>query len=216
MLVIVFLLDYCKKRKCFWISDWVMLVPLNAREGWFNFRSLWEKITSFACLLIWGLKFIFHWKAQLLIFSKSSFKLIPDWFISYTTEKSEVSPANNLGFELKGYLRHKTIFCHKVVLDMQLMNFFIWRKNHVLFSRYRDFCVFVKSADFKIRDLIMNIASSWSYAYVYFFWILSTIKMRLGQILVCYTTNISNIFLAESWRLENSSRLFSDFINMTI
>ena len=26
---------------------------------------------------------------------------------------------------LKGYLRYKTIFCHKVVLDVQLMNFFI-------------------------------------------------------------------------------------------
>ena len=29
-------------------------------------------------------------------------------------------------------------------------------------------------------------------------------------------TNISNIFLAEYWRLETSSRLFYDFIKMTI
>ena len=26
---------------------------------------------------------------------------------------------------LKGYLRYKTIFCHKVALDAQLMNFFV-------------------------------------------------------------------------------------------
>ena len=27
--------------------------------------------------------------------------------------------------ELKGYLRYKSIFCHKVALDVRLMNFFI-------------------------------------------------------------------------------------------
>ena len=45
---------------------------------------------------------------------------------------------------------------------------------------------------------------------------LSPIKMKFGQILVCYMTNISNMFLAECWRLETSSRLFYDFIKMTI
>ena len=50
-----------------------------------------------------------------------------------------------------------------------------------------------------------------SYTY---FWILSTIKMKFGQILVCCTTNISSMFLAECWRLETSSRLFYDFIKM--
>ena len=59
----------------------------------------------------------------------------------------------------KGYLRYKTILCHKAALDVQLMNFFIWRKNNVLFSRYRDFCVFVKPADFKIYDVIISIAA---------------------------------------------------------
>ena len=51
---------------------------------------------------------------------------------------------------LKGYLHYKTIFCHKVALDAQLMNFFIWSKNKILFSRYLDFCVFVKSTNIKI------------------------------------------------------------------
>ena len=55
-----------------------------------------------------------------------------------------------------------------------------------------------------------------SYTYAYFFWILSPIKMKFGQILVCCRTNISNMFLTECWRLETSSRLFYDFIKMTI
>ena len=55
-----------------------------------------------------------------------------------------------------------------------------------------------------------------SYTYAYFFWILSPIKMKFGQILVCCMTNISNMFLAECWRLETSSRLFYDFIKMAI
>ena len=33
------------------------------------------------------------------------------------------------------------------------MNFFVWGKNNVLFLRCIDFCVFVKSTDFKICDV---------------------------------------------------------------
>ena len=80
------------------------------------------------------------------------------------------------------------------------MNFFIWRKNHVSFSRYLDFCIFVKTTDFKICDV---------------FWIVSTIKMKFGQILVCCMTNISNMFLTPCWRLETSCRPFYGFIKTT-
>ena len=55
-----------------------------------------------------------------------------------------------------------------------------------------------------------------SYTYAYFFWILSSIRMKFGQILVCYMTNISNMFLGECRRLETISWLFYDFIKMTI
>ena len=51
-----------------------------------------------------------------------------------------------------------------------------------------------------------------SYTYAYFFWILSPIKMKFSQILVCCMTNISKMILAECWRLKTSSRLFYDFI----
>ena len=92
----------------------------------------------------------------------------------------------------------------------------IWRKNDILFSRYLDFCDFVKSTDFKICDVIIGIASSGISTYAYFFWILSTLKKKFRQILVCCKINISNMFLALEWRLETSSRLFYDFIKMTI
>ena len=32
---------------------------------------------------------------------------------------------NRLGVKIKGYLRYKTVFCHKIALDVQLMIFFI-------------------------------------------------------------------------------------------
>ena len=52
-----------------------------------------------------------------------------------------------------------------------------------------------------------------SYTYAYFFWILSTIKIKFGQILISCMTNM---LLGECWRLETSSRLFYDFNKMTI
>ena len=41
----------------------------------------------------------------------------------------------------KGYLRYKTILCHKVAIDVQLMNFFIFLS--FLFFRSRDIKIFV-------------------------------------------------------------------------
>ena len=40
--------------------------------------------------------------------------------------------------------------------------------------------------------------------------------MQFDQILVCCLKNISNMCLAQCWRQETSSRLFYDFIKMTI
>ena len=61
--------------------------------------------------MIWFLKFArkniscpgnhFPLESPAAYFSKSTFKLIPDWFISYTNEKSEVPSAKSLGFEIK-------------------------------------------------------------------------------------------------------------------
>ena len=40
--------------------------------------------------------------------------------------------------------------------------------------------------------------------------------MKFGQILVCCMTNISNMILAQCWRLETSSRPFYDLIKIKI
>ena len=119
-------------------------------------------------------------------------------------------------YTFKDYLRNKSIFCHKVVLDVQLINFFIWRKN-VLFSRYLNFCVFMKFTNFKIFDVITALLHNVSYTFAYFFGILSTIKMKCSQILVYLKTNISNMFLAQCQRLETRSRRhFYDFNEMAL
>ena len=97
------------------------------------------------------------------------------------------------------------------------MSFFIWRKD-VLFSRYLDFRVFVKFTNFKVCDVITDIAAWWKLHFCLFLWILSTIKRKFGQIIVYLTINknIYNMFLAQCWRLETSSRPFYDFNEMTI
>ena len=53
-------------------------------------------MTSLACLLESGLKYIFHWKAHSLTFSISRFSFFVDSFISSTFEKREVSSAKTL------------------------------------------------------------------------------------------------------------------------
>ena len=87
--------------------------------------------------------------------------------------------------------------------------FFIWIKINVSFSRYLGFGVFVKST----CDVIIGITEhNGSCTYAYFFWILSTIKIKFGQILVCCTTNISNIFLVQCWTLETHHDV-TDLVN---
>ena len=82
--------------------------------------------------------------------------------------------------------------------------------------RYLDFHFFVKPVGFQICDVIIGIATKWKLLLCLFFGILSTIKMKFGQILVYYKTNISNMFVAQCWRLETSSKPFYDFIEMII
>ena len=56
-----------------------------------------------------------------------------------------------------------------------------------------------------------------SYTFTNSFEILSTIKMKFGQILVYHlTANISNMFLVQRWGLETGSRPFYVFDEMTI
>ena len=118
----------------------------------------------------------------------------------------------------KGYIGYKTIFCHKVTLYLYLTNFFdLNKKQCFLFEIFRFFC---------FCD-IYRFQNLWHYhkhCYImeailingYLFWMLCTTRVKFGQILVCCMRNISNLFLAQCWRLETNSRLFYFFIKMTI
>ena len=55
-----------------------------------------------------------------------------------------------------------------------------------------------------------------NYTFAYFFWILSSIKIKFGQILAYLTTNISNMFLAQFWNHETNSRPFYYSNKMTM
>ena len=82
-----------------WLSHYIIIKKIN--EGWDEFWILWEKITSWACFLGSGWKLIFHWKAQLFILFKSSFKLFADKSLSNITEKRVASSTNSLGCETR-------------------------------------------------------------------------------------------------------------------
>ena len=58
-------------------------------------------MTSWACLLGSGLKLIFHWKAQSLIFFKSLFSSFTEVVVSCFTEHRDVSSANSFALEDK-------------------------------------------------------------------------------------------------------------------
>ena len=51
------------------------------------------------------MKFIFHWKAQLLILAKSLFSSFADVFLSYVMENKDVSSANSLALEERPVVR---------------------------------------------------------------------------------------------------------------
>ena len=106
--------------------------------------------------------------------------------IKYSSTSIQLPYYFECHLKFKGYLCYKTILCHKAAIFV-----FFW---NLQISK------FVTSSKVLLHDA--------SYAYAYFFWILSPIKMKFGQILVCCMKNISNMFLADCWRLETSCRLF--------
>ena len=63
------------------------------------FLNFTRKNTSWACLEGLGLKLIFHWCVQLLIFHNSLFKTLINEVISQTIEKREVPFGKSLGFD---------------------------------------------------------------------------------------------------------------------
>ena len=80
--------------KCFWVIDWVTILLLTINESWDDFLILRKKRTSWGCLLGSWLKLIFHWKVQLFILFKSSFKFFADKSLSNTRERDVSTKLN--------------------------------------------------------------------------------------------------------------------------
>ena len=83
---------------------WNALLKTNGGcDTSFNFLV---KMTSWACLLGSGLKLIFHWKSQSLIFFESLLSSFVEVVMSCVTENRDVSSVNN--FALEGSLPDKS------------------------------------------------------------------------------------------------------------
>ena len=82
----------------FWEDVQVTLALLNS-NGDENFFNLRLKVSSWACLVVSGLKFIFHWVTHLLILSKSLLRLFAEALMSYITENKDVSSAKSFGLD---------------------------------------------------------------------------------------------------------------------
>ena len=82
--------------RCFWYVDSVTFVLLNIKEGWGSFFILRLKMTSWACLVEPGIKFIFHWKAQLYIISRCFSRLFAEVWLSWITKNKDILSATNL------------------------------------------------------------------------------------------------------------------------
>ena len=80
--------------RCLWDEVCGTWILLKNNGGWLIFFNFRLKMTSWVCLLGFGLYFIFHWKAQLLTLVKSLFSSFADAFMSCVTENKHVSSAN--------------------------------------------------------------------------------------------------------------------------
>ena len=113
-------------------------------------QNLWHLKNTFQVLF-----FQLHFNEKLVINGFTKNLVILKWLSRQKCKQKSKTMSQKY---VTGFLRYKTIFYNKVALNVQLMNFFIWRKN-VSFLRYLDICVFVKSTDFKIHGIIISIAT---------------------------------------------------------
>ena len=84
--------------KCFWEFVWGTGMLLQVEGGWDAIDPLQEKIISWDCLEISGLRLIFVWKAHFVILVKSLLKSFVALLILCTVANNEVSSSNS--FEL--------------------------------------------------------------------------------------------------------------------
>ena len=152
-------------------------------------------------------------------------KLIRFWIISFLLSSKTRNMKSNTWYLLPSVTQlwrvlKVTSATKLFVIKQQLMcNYWIFLFEEKIMFRSRDIEIFVFLRNLQISKFVTSsqvLLHNASYTYAYFFRILSPIKMKFGQILVCCMKNISKMFLAQCWRLETSSRFFYDSIKTTI
>ena len=88
-----------KIPKCFGDLHDEALALLKTKVGCDTFFNFLLKMISWDYLLGSGLKLIFHWKTESLIFVKSLFSSFAEVVMSCVTENRDVSSANNFALE---------------------------------------------------------------------------------------------------------------------
>ena len=81
--------------RCFWYGVCKTILLLKHNKWWRIFLAFLLKIISWACLLVSGLKLLYHWKAHLLIWYKWLLNSFAEVSTSWITENKDVSSANN-------------------------------------------------------------------------------------------------------------------------
>ena len=103
-------------------------------RGWWESAQIQFNLWSVYYMFWWDLVLTSPWRTLHAVPRRMPIVTI----ISISTHSVKVTSAT------------KVFFCHEVALDVEFMNFFIWRKNNPSLWRYLDFRVFVESKNFKI------------------------------------------------------------------
>ena len=136
----------------FWEKVLLTWLLLNIKGEWgvfFNFR---QKIIFCACLLVSGLKLVFHCNAQSRNFARSSFNSFAEVSTLKTTESSDLSSAKSFALEDKSFVKSLIYIKNRsdLKVDPCCINISPWRKSTFKSTLY--FLHFRKSF-IKLRSL---------------------------------------------------------------
>ena len=89
------------RPRCFWLTLFCAMLPLNIIFGWFAFVALLENGTSWACFEEYGLNDIFNLYAHSEILGRSWFKISADLLGFLTIWIIDVSSAKRLSVDFR-------------------------------------------------------------------------------------------------------------------
>ena len=100
-----------------------------------------------------------------------SYPFIPwhTYLIVYWYARKKVSGLTSFSqIFLKLTSSNRWFFCFNRVFKVQLIKFFIWRKNGIRFSRYLDICIFHESANLIFYDSMVYIIAYEKISFLFF------------------------------------------------